>query len=181
MARGPCSRNSGVSGPLRGEKSTTWEGGDRVPCIVSWPGKIDPAVSGQLMVNYDMYATFARLAGANVAKGQRSTRSILRITGLRGKRVGVPVMFTTFISQRPTGAGTTNCIATRARVHAIPTPALVSLPCFTKLDCCLTCRAMWVSSQILPRNIRSLLHDLKKSLRKHRPPSRIGNRFTEAT
>lgn len=60
----------GVSGPLRGEKSTTWEGGDRVPCIVSWPGKIAPAVSGQLMVNYDMYATFARLAGATVAKGQ---------------------------------------------------------------------------------------------------------------
>ena len=60
----------GVSGPLRGEKSTTWEGGDRVPCIVSWPGKIAPAVSGQLMVNYDMYATFARLTGATVAKGQ---------------------------------------------------------------------------------------------------------------
>ena len=60
----------GVSGPLRGEKSTTWEGGDRVPCVVSWPGKIKPAVSGQLMVNYDMYATFAKLTGASIAKGQ---------------------------------------------------------------------------------------------------------------
>ena len=60
----------GVSGPLRGEKSTTWEGGDRVPCIISWPGKIAPTVSDQLMVNYDMYATFARLVGATVTKGQ---------------------------------------------------------------------------------------------------------------
>jgi len=60
----------GVSGPLRGEKSTTWEGGDRVPSIISWPGEIAPAVSDQLMVNYDMYATFARLAGAAVADGQ---------------------------------------------------------------------------------------------------------------
>ena len=60
----------GVSGPLRGEKSTTWEGGDRVPCIVSWPGSISGRVSDQLMINYDMYATFGKLTGSTFPKGQ---------------------------------------------------------------------------------------------------------------
>ena len=59
----------GVSGRLRGEKSTTWEGGERVPCIVSWPEKIVPAVSNQLMANYDMFATFANLSGLIIPQG----------------------------------------------------------------------------------------------------------------
>jgi len=79
----------GVSGPLRGEKSTTWEGGDRVPCIVSWPGKITPAVSDQLMVNYDMYATFARMTSGAVGEGQAIDSidfSDHWLTGRTGKR-----------------------------------------------------------------------------------------------
>ena len=30
----------GSTGGLRGMKSTTWEGGYRVPCIVRWPGRL---------------------------------------------------------------------------------------------------------------------------------------------
>ena len=59
----------GVATPLRGEKSTTWEGGDRVPCILSWPGKIKPRVSHEFMVNYDVYATIAALTASPIAKG----------------------------------------------------------------------------------------------------------------
>ncbi|MDP6891615.1 MAG: sulfatase-like hydrolase/transferase [Verrucomicrobiota bacterium] len=80
----------GVSGSLRGEKSTTWEGGDRVPCIVSWPGKIAPAVSDQLMVNYDMYATFARMTNGTVGEGQAIDSidfSDHWLTGETGKRI----------------------------------------------------------------------------------------------
>ena len=32
-------------------------GGDRVPFIASWPGKINPAVRSELMTHYDVYAT----------------------------------------------------------------------------------------------------------------------------
>ncbi len=61
---------SGVSGLLRGEKSTTWEGGERVPFIVSWPGRIRPKVNHGLMANYDVYATLASLAGVDIPSGQ---------------------------------------------------------------------------------------------------------------
>ncbi|MDP7134262.1 MAG: sulfatase-like hydrolase/transferase, partial [Planctomycetota bacterium] len=30
----------GSNSPLRAQKGTTWEGGQRVPCIVRWPGKV---------------------------------------------------------------------------------------------------------------------------------------------
>ena len=52
------------SSPLRGEKSTSWEGGFRVPGIFRWPGKIEPGVIDGLAANLDLYATFASLAGA---------------------------------------------------------------------------------------------------------------------
>ncbi len=60
----------GVADPLRGEKSTTWEGGGRVPCIFHWPGVIKPATCGQFVTNTDLYATLATLSGSKIAKGQ---------------------------------------------------------------------------------------------------------------
>jgi len=57
-------RHAGTAAPLRGEKSTTWEGGSRVPGIFRWPGKIEPgSVVDGIGVNLDLYATFAALAG----------------------------------------------------------------------------------------------------------------------
>ncbi|MDP6634902.1 MAG: sulfatase [Phycisphaerae bacterium] len=60
----------GLAGPLRGEKSTTWEGGQRVPCVFYWPGAIKPMVNSEFMVNCDVYATLAGLTGSTVKKGQ---------------------------------------------------------------------------------------------------------------
>ena len=60
--------HGGTAGPLRGEKSTTWEGGQRVPAIFHWPGKIKPAVVDGLAANLDLYATFSTLAGGNQPK-----------------------------------------------------------------------------------------------------------------
>jgi arylsulfatase len=32
----------GGTTPFRGEKDTNWEGGWRVPCVMRWPGVIEP-------------------------------------------------------------------------------------------------------------------------------------------
>ena len=54
----------GSAGPLRGEKGTGWEGGPRVPAIVSWPRQIAPGVTDAFMVNLDWYATLAAIVDA---------------------------------------------------------------------------------------------------------------------
>ena len=55
----------GRSGPLRGAKATTWEGGVRVPGIVRWPGKVPAGATSAAMIStLDVLPTFAALAGA---------------------------------------------------------------------------------------------------------------------
>ncbi len=44
---------------LRGQKSDLYEGGHRVPFIVSWPGVIEPGTSDELVVMTDIFATIA--------------------------------------------------------------------------------------------------------------------------
>ena len=60
----------GVASPLKGEKGTGWEGGDRVPCIFYWPDKISPSVNADLIINTDLYATLASFAGVKVQEGE---------------------------------------------------------------------------------------------------------------
>src|SRR5258706_1911299 len=49
--------------PLRGGKSYLYQGGERVPCIVRWPGKIKPGqVCEEPMITLDLYPTFMDLA-----------------------------------------------------------------------------------------------------------------------
>jgi arylsulfatase A-like enzyme len=49
-----------INGDLRGDKHTIWEGGTRIPFIVSWPGKIkEGAVSEDLIAIMDVFATVA--------------------------------------------------------------------------------------------------------------------------
>ena len=62
----------GSSGPLRGAKGSTWEGGLRVPAIVRWPGKIAAGRTSDAMVStLDVLPTFASLAGT-AAPGDRT-------------------------------------------------------------------------------------------------------------
>lgn len=59
------------NGDLLGFKFGVWEGGQRVPFIAKWPGKIKPnTVSGQLISSIDMLATFAAITGQTVEKDQ---------------------------------------------------------------------------------------------------------------
>ena len=64
---GPASGNkhhAGSAGPLRGQKTTTFEGGCRVPCIVWGPGRVPAGtVSGELFTTLDILPTIAGMTG----------------------------------------------------------------------------------------------------------------------
>jgi arylsulfatase A-like enzyme len=51
------------AGPLRGGKYSIFEGGTRVPFIVSWPARIKPGVSDAIVCHVDFPASFASLTG----------------------------------------------------------------------------------------------------------------------
>lgn len=59
--------HQGTTGLLRGSKATTYEGGARVPAMISWPKQI-PAnrVTDQLAASPDMYRTLMEVAGAGL-------------------------------------------------------------------------------------------------------------------
>ena len=58
------------SGGLRGIKRDLYEGGIRVPMIASWPGTIAPGTSTvYAAAHWDLFPTFAELAGAPVPSG----------------------------------------------------------------------------------------------------------------
>ncbi len=57
----------GSNGALRGTKAHTWEGGMRVPCLVRWPGHIEPGrVSDEMVLSLDLFPTLAGICGAEV-------------------------------------------------------------------------------------------------------------------
>ena len=60
------------SGVYRGGKYTLWEGGTRVPFIVSWPGTIEAGVSDALVSQIDFLAVAAALADAPLGKPEET-------------------------------------------------------------------------------------------------------------
>jgi len=55
------------AGPLRGRKGTAFEGGQREPTVVWWPGTVPAGtVSNELTTAMDLLPTFATLAGAKM-------------------------------------------------------------------------------------------------------------------
>ncbi|MEP3479634.1 MAG: arylsulfatase [Fuerstiella sp.] len=59
------------NGELLGFKFGVWEGGQRIPFIAKWPGRIKPnTVSNQLVSGIDMLATFAALTKQEVDQKQ---------------------------------------------------------------------------------------------------------------
>ena len=63
--------HAGSPGPLRGAKGTTWEGGMRVPGMVSWPGTLSPSVTAEPVSTLDLFPTLARWAGAHPSNPEK--------------------------------------------------------------------------------------------------------------
>ena len=59
-----------VNGPLRGQKTEAYEGGQRVPLIARWPGHIKAGSrSDALVALTDMLVTFSELVGLDLPEG----------------------------------------------------------------------------------------------------------------
>ena len=56
----------GSANPLRGKKAQTWEGGQRVPGIITWPNKMPSGVvSSDMITTLDVFPTLAKVSGAS--------------------------------------------------------------------------------------------------------------------
>jgi arylsulfatase A-like enzyme len=61
---GSSGNDGGSNAPLRGHKGTTWEGGQRLPCIMRWPGVIPPGMTCREVASaMDFLPTFAGMTG----------------------------------------------------------------------------------------------------------------------
>jgi arylsulfatase A-like enzyme len=58
-------RHISSNGPWRGQKTQVYEGGHRVPMIVSWRGRIPPGVTDAITHSNDLFPTLLGLSGAD--------------------------------------------------------------------------------------------------------------------
>jgi len=58
------------AGPLRGGKYSSFDGGTRVPFIVSWPGTISPGESDAIVCQMDFHASFASMLEQELVDGE---------------------------------------------------------------------------------------------------------------
>ncbi len=59
----------GSAGPLRGGKGTNWEGGQRVPCVMRWPARIEAAsICREVATTMDLLPTIAQIVGVDLAE-----------------------------------------------------------------------------------------------------------------
>jgi arylsulfatase A-like enzyme len=97
-------RNISSNGPLRGQKTQLYEGGHRVPTIVSWPGRIDPSVTDETGHSTDLLPTLAELAG--VVRDEFETDGVdLGPLCFRGESLPDRMLFWRARSQRAVRSG----------------------------------------------------------------------------
>ncbi len=64
--------HGGSALPLRDGKFTTYEGGMRVPCVMSWPAKMPQGKTcDEIAATIDLLPTFAKLIGAQLPKDRK--------------------------------------------------------------------------------------------------------------
>jgi len=77
--------HAGSASPLREGKMTCFEGGLRVPCVMSWPAKMPAGkVCNELVTVMDILPTMAKLIGADLPDNKIDGKDVSRI--IKGKR-----------------------------------------------------------------------------------------------
>jgi len=77
--------HAGSAGPLREGKSTSFDGGQRVPCIMSWPKQIPAGTEcSELVTAMDILPTMAHLIGTELPENKIDGKDISNI--IKGKR-----------------------------------------------------------------------------------------------
>jgi arylsulfatase A-like enzyme len=70
--------HAGTTGGLREGKGTSWEGGQRVPCIMRWPGVIPAGeICNKLASSIDILPTLAEITGAQLPEKKIDGVSLL--------------------------------------------------------------------------------------------------------
>jgi arylsulfatase A-like enzyme len=81
--------HAGTTGGLREGKGTSWEGGQRVPCIMRWPGVIpEGEICSKLASSIDILPTLAAITGAQLPDKKIDGVSILSL--LTGDKSAAP-------------------------------------------------------------------------------------------
>lgn len=87
---GPTQANGSQNTPLNGVKATVWEGGIRVPFVVSWPGVIPAnATYDQPVIAHDIFATASAAVGVGLPEG-RVIDSVNLLPYLKGENTSAP-------------------------------------------------------------------------------------------
>lgn len=82
--------HAGITGGLREGKGTSFEGGVRVPCVVSWPGVVAPgSVCAEPVMTIDVLPMFAALCGAELPQPHGVDGCDISAV-LRGEPLSVP-------------------------------------------------------------------------------------------
>jgi len=90
----------GSNAPCRGTKATTWEGGQRVPCIMHWPGKIEPGTTNQISSMMDILPTVAGLSESGPLPERPIDGRDLSPLVLEGDRTGLSDEFAYYSGPR---------------------------------------------------------------------------------
>jgi arylsulfatase A-like enzyme len=72
------------AGPLRGGKYSRYEGGTRLPFILSWPARVKPGRSDAFVSQIDLYASWAELVGHKLGDDE-ATDSLNMLAALLGE------------------------------------------------------------------------------------------------
>ena len=81
--------HAGSAGGLREGKGTSYEGGQRVPCIMKWPGVIpESTICNKLSSTIDVLPTLAEITGATMPKAKIDGVNILPL--LKGEQDADP-------------------------------------------------------------------------------------------